>query len=381
MEGIIPEDKKDFWREMKGEAMSEMQANIEEARRFGRVEDKLRAMAGFDPEQVTVLKEFEDEFGGQFGFFEDMRREQAGRIQGRLDNFNNFTQERPKDAHFLEKAEAFRLRLEEDPGTLERLKPFAPGLEDSFKNVEVLQEQHGFSPSEARRVIAEAEGAVQKLAARVEEGGTEENPGANTARKLLAEARDHLEKARTALANEKFGEVFGQATSATHIANNGLRHLETSMFEKERTVFFEQRDDLRMQLKEIPLEKRPELREIFPMEPPKGEICLQVITPTKDPVTGKCIRYPNSCIPKGWQRVDSCPMLEEGNMMMMEQERMSGEEGHQDEGSMMEETTGTFDEQRLLEQQRLLYEQQSPEDTRRIEEEQTDFFKIPFINL
>lgn len=54
-----------------------------------------------------------------------------------------------------------------------------------------------------------------------------------------------------------------------------------------------------------------------PAEPPKprpgppldeGVICIQVITPAKDPATGECREFPTPCdVPSGWVRVASCP--------------------------------------------------------------------------
>ncbi len=86
MEGIIPPDKKYLWQEMKKKAMSEMQEEVNEARQLGRLGDKMRMMAGSEPEHMSILDEFEGEFGPQVNFFQDMRREQADRIQSRKDS-------------------------------------------------------------------------------------------------------------------------------------------------------------------------------------------------------------------------------------------------------------------------------------------------------
>lgn len=54
-----------------------------------------------------------------------------------------------------------------------------------------------------------------------------------------------------------------------------------------------------------------------PTEPPrprpestldKGVVCIQVITPAKNPATGECREFPTPCdVPSGWVKVASCP--------------------------------------------------------------------------
>lgn len=41
-----------------------------------------------------------------------------------------------------------------------------------------------------------------------------------------------------------------------------------------------------------------------PGQPPREQICLQVLTPARDPQTGKCVVFSNSCIPPGWIPVE-----------------------------------------------------------------------------
>jgi hypothetical protein len=39
----------------------------------------------------------------------------------------------------------------------------------------------------------------------------------------------------------------------------------------------------------------------------KDRICIQVITPAKNPITGECKEFPTPCnVPPGWQKVESC---------------------------------------------------------------------------
>lgn len=44
---------------------------------------------------------------------------------------------------------------------------------------------------------------------------------------------------------------------------------------------------------------------------PSPQICIQVITPARDPVSGACRDFPTPCdVPAGWERVDRCAAME-----------------------------------------------------------------------
>jgi len=44
-----------------------------------------------------------------------------------------------------------------------------------------------------------------------------------------------------------------------------------------------------------------------PSAMPQPVVCAQVITPAKDPVSGKCKNFPTACdVPSGWQKVEEC---------------------------------------------------------------------------
>ena len=147
MEGIIPPDKKYLWQEMKKKAMSEMQEEVNEARQLGRLGDKMRMMAGSEPEHMSILDEFEGEFGPQVDFFQDMRREQADRIQDRFEHFREFADEAEglpessESEEFLEKAERFKRKIEENPNTREDMRRFAPQMERQMKDFDAQQKE------------------------------------------------------------------------------------------------------------------------------------------------------------------------------------------------------------------------------------------------
>lgn len=41
--------------------------------------------------------------------------------------------------------------------------------------------------------------------------------------------------------------------------------------------------------------------------PSNGRVCIQVITPARNPGTGECKEFPTPCdVPKDWEKVNSC---------------------------------------------------------------------------
>src|SRR3989338_11451384 len=140
---------------MKKKAMTEMQSQIATAERFGRAEDQFQKMAGFDPEQMQVLDGFEDEFGTQFTFFEKMREEQSGRIQGRFENLREFSAESPEMEDFFRKGEEFRLRVQEDTRTQAQIESFAPNITAEFSKFDTEKEQTEVSKESLQAKIEE----------------------------------------------------------------------------------------------------------------------------------------------------------------------------------------------------------------------------------
>jgi len=54
------------------------------------------------------------------------------------------------------------------------------------------------------------------------------------------------------------------------------------------------------------------------LNPVKNKICIQVITPAKNPITGECKEFPTPCdVPPGWQKVKSCS----GSIITIEPEK------------------------------------------------------------
>lgn len=359
MEKIIPEDKKNFWQEMKKKAITEMQSQMETARRFGRLEDETRMLAGFEPEDMRVLDKFEGEFGPEFNFFGDIRQEQAGRIQNRFEHLSEFAGQRPEDSEFFEKAEEFRLRIQGDPTTLRYMQQFAPKIDQNFRDFDFQRDVHGFTGEDINLKIEKADLLIQKLAALIE-NSVAETPGLEASRAHLKNAREHLERAKTALAAADEGEAFGQAVSAIQNAANGIRSLEASGFEAEQAQYFQQRDEVRFEFRDVPADQLPDFDQFINIERPSYQdftrpeffhedvVCAQVITPARDRLTKQCKVFTNSCLPPGWIQDQTC--------------QASSGTGVEDFSNVIQPTTQiqiapTIDYQKLLEEKQRLLEQ------------------------
>lgn len=155
---------------------------------------------------------------------------------------------------------------------LEKLKNEAPEIlkeklekatESTVKKIENL------APEKAASQIKKAEEIIAKVSSLV----TNETPQAATA--LIQTAKKHLENAKLALDQKKYGEAFGQATAALNNAENALKAINKGSSEK-----------------------RP--------SSDNRKVCAQVITPALSP-EGTCKNFPTPCdVPEGWKKTAAC---------------------------------------------------------------------------
>ncbi len=138
---------------------------------------------------------------------------------------------------------------------------------------------------------------------------------------LVKESENVLQKSRIVL------ELV--LAKAPEQARPGLERALNNSIEKEVRLKFrlenateEERIEIREKIKEE-IEKRHEIREKIREKIEKkleerqerikereGVVCIQVITPAKNPRTGECKDFPTPCdVPRGWEKVDSCSEL------------------------------------------------------------------------
>ena len=99
-----------------------------------------------------------------------------------------------------------------------------------------------------------------------------------------------LSDAEIAYNSSKYGEAYGLANAAGNLAENAR--------EKIGRLGERERDDGNKTRNETDNETEDDDR---------GRVCIQVITPAKNPKTGECKEFPTPCeVPEDWDVVESC---------------------------------------------------------------------------
>ncbi|MBT9168763.1 MAG: hypothetical protein DDT19_02111 [Syntrophomonadaceae bacterium] len=170
----------------------------------------------------------------------------------------------------------------------------SPEIRKTIENVgeKILEqkiEKREIREEEVKRIIQE----VKDLIIKAEEGAKNISVIAVETRqsveKLLERAKIHLSASEKALAENKIGEAFGQASAAVVAAKNALHQIMLPI------------------RKSLPL--IPE-RSVLPrpnIESNTGA-CIQVITPAIS-LDGVCKEFPTPCdVPSDWKKVERCPL-------------------------------------------------------------------------
>ncbi|MBI2462867.1 MAG: hypothetical protein HYV65_01375 [Candidatus Spechtbacteria bacterium] len=283
---FVPENKQELVKKLEKKIFDETRRQMEEAQKRGMLENKLRNLSGNDPEDVETLNEFKKKFAGENGLINQLDKQQAQRIQERFEVLRQTSQENPTDEDALRKTDSLRLRIEENPTVETKIKILAPSIVQNFKKLEEQKEEN-VSPEHVKAILQKAENTIHELSLRLDKNEVKEEVK-NSARKLLQNAKEKLERAREALAAEKLGHAFGQANAALHDASNGLRMLEKrgSVAEPIETTKKEvlEKENVRVELKKpnaeqseseassksirTPLQEKP----IFELKPLKEKI-------------------------------------------------------------------------------------------------------------
>lgn len=201
---------------------------------------------------------------------EAIRRAQENALKRLNSDLNALTPEKQeKFKDYLQNIGGDKLKHVE---ILERLKNEAPEIlkeklekatESTIKKIENL------APEKAISQIKKAEEMIANISLLI----TNETPRAATV--LIQTAKKHLENAKLALDQKKYGEAFGQATAALNGAENALKAINKGDYEK------------------------------IPSNDNK-KVCAQVITPALSP-EGTCKNFPTPCdVPAGWTKTEKC---------------------------------------------------------------------------
>ena len=322
MDELMPDDKKHLWDRMKQRVLEDMQRKTDKAKATGNLEDEMRKMATFDPEALEIFRKFENEFSGRFDLFENIKSQQAQKIEDRFLAFSQSYSEHPEDEKLVKRAEEFKTRIEENKEARNNVEQFAPEIQRHFDEFESQKEISGISRQRVMETIERAALLIKILEEKISSLDDEGSTAAESATRMLVIASEHLRGAKEYMDQERLGAAFGKATSAEHTAGNGIRHLEMAQFEKSRREYFmgkegmdrENHPDMRgsetpkFDLERVRLPESidaPEKMRVIDDEN-REKICAEVITPARNKNTKECKVFPNSCLPEGWVPDRTC---------------------------------------------------------------------------
>ncbi len=165
----------------------------------------------------------------------------------------------------------------------------AEEIEDDIEELETRHNLIGTRQAKAIEQIKDAADEIAKLEAEISAGNTTDN----AVLVLLNNSKANLAEAQDAYSLSKYGEAYGLANAAEHLADNAREKIEKLA---ERDDEDEREDN----------ETRGNKTEERNNEG-KGRVCTQVITPAKNETTGECKEFPTPCdVPDGWEKVRSC---------------------------------------------------------------------------
>lgn len=230
------------------------------------------------------------------------------------------------------------------------------------------EDKNEIKEADAKRMIQSAAELAQKLVAAIQELGTQ---APTSVAQLLLRANANIEQAETFYAAGAFGSAFGQATAAISAAKSAMIQLAIRMQDLDMGILeLKQKfDELRARAARGALsrERNPKVFTLFDraeqmivslpktpstaggadrfvtllretkallstieaaikeaVEPtgliekpfpaarpaPVPMVCIQVIQPAKDPMSGACKEFRTPCdVPLGWVAVNACPTL------------------------------------------------------------------------
>lgn len=159
-------------------------------------------------------------------------------------------------------------------------------IEDDIKGLESRHNLTGTRQAKATEAIDDAKEEIAKLASKISAGNVTDN----SISVLLNNSQSKLAESISALNASKYGEAYGLANAAKHLAENAREKIEKLA---DREDDEDERED-----------KENRINKTEGREP---KMCAQVITPAKKEKTGECKEFATPCdVPKGWEKVKNC---------------------------------------------------------------------------
>lgn len=215
-----------------------------------------------------------------------------------------------KVKHALEKAREINIeriknkieRIEINEQAEETLKDTDDDKNDKAEKTATFQQSSKEQIEKAALMIEKAKTALEAA-----KNNLAVNDKLNSASVLIKNAQIHLEKARTAYGQEKFGEAFGQSYSATHNADNAIRiitRLEKMNENSDNNDSDNNKEKDGDEDKNKTDDDATDNNSTTTID--KKRLCAQVITPAKNQKTGECREFPTACLPVGWYKTGAC---------------------------------------------------------------------------
>ncbi len=209
------------------------------------------------------------------------------------------------------------------------------------KEIEAIENKTHLSTIRKEKAFEEIEDAKEEIAKLVDDVSAN-NITDQSVLTLLNNSREKLSKAQDALNATKFGEAYGLANAAQHLAENAREKIEkfaekqhdeidrkneTQLCESNGGSWTQFPNDGKYCHDECDKPTNVKCLKALSMgcdcgtekcwngkkcideidDNRKGRICIQVITPAKNEKTGECKEFPTPCdVPKGWENVNSC---------------------------------------------------------------------------
>lgn len=207
MDKLIPDNKKEFWGQMKGKAKEEMQNEVNQAKNEQEKMMIFGKLAGNDPSHIQVIKEF----APSPEIMQGILREQVAKLNAKI--------ETAEDAQRLE---VLKSRIQEEDDIRAEVEKRNP---DMFKKLEARQQEifaKGFDSVAINNQIKQLEGQIQESENALQ-NADQAMIGMTPANMFLQSSKERLEKARAAVEQGKIGEAFGMITSGLQQATGVLR--------------------------------------------------------------------------------------------------------------------------------------------------------------
>jgi len=216
IEQVIPQDKKEFFEEMKAKAIEEMEKEVNQALNEHERDIILDRLAGDMPEHIEIIKGF----APPPELMEEILRKQVEKIKDNIGDIGN-----AKDLYILQK------RIDEERFIKEEFERRAPEV---FTNIDekIDKFRNETKEDEAVEILEKAKHELNRTQGYIQTFKESEEImsylGQTQITVHFENAKKHIEEAETAFNKGEYGYVIGAATATLHELGNMSRIFKNS---------------------------------------------------------------------------------------------------------------------------------------------------------